>query len=243
MHVYVYDGTTEGFYSAVFDAYKDKDAYLTCDELQLSLTDKIFSVATDGQKSERVRKKLTSIDPYTEKRIQIALKSGSPEKSQTVFEFLKFFLQNGKNSLDMLSRSCVLDFELIVKKILFERERMLGFLRFSECANGILYAAYSPDNDVTEIILPHFLNRLRNERFVIHDVKRGKAALYNGATCIFIDLDKAEIELSEREIKFAELWQAYYQDVNISDRKHIGQMKRSMPVRYWKFMNEKHSAP
>ena len=76
---------------------------------------------------------------------------------------------------------------------------------------------------------------------MIHDVSRGKAALYNGKECVMTDTaDKVDIPLSDCEQHFRTLWKEYYRSVNIAARPHEKQMKGYMPVRYWKFMPEKH---
>lgn len=50
---------------------------------------------------------------------------------------------------------------------------------------------------------------------------------------------EADIYLSEQEKAFESLWKKYYKAVDIKERPHENQMKRSMPVRYWKFLPEK----
>ena len=85
----------------------------------------------------------------------------------------------------------------------------------------------------------HFASRLKNERFVIHDVKRKIAGMYNGHEWIMNYVGEAEVYLSEYERAFENLWKKYYLAVNIEERPHEKQMKRSMPVRYWKFLPQK----
>lgn len=58
-----------------------------------------------------------------------------------------------------------------------EAHRFLGWLRFSEI-QGVLYAVYEPEADLTCLIMPHFADRFRKERFVIHDLGRKKAGVY-----------------------------------------------------------------
>ena len=79
----------------------------------------------------------------------------------------------------------------------------------------------------------------KNQRFVIHDVRRKIAALYDGEQIILTSVDSAEIYLSEYEKYFEDLWKQYYKSVNIVSRPHEKQMKGYMPVRYWKFLPEK----
>ena len=138
-----------------------------------------------------------------------------------------------------LSLPEVIEFNDLVYKVTGEIHRLKGFLRFMESKSGALYAPYSPDNDITELLMPHFAERLKAEKFVIHDVKRKIAGMYDGREWIMGYAGEAEIYLSEYERAFENLWKKYYKSVNIEERPHIKQMKGYMPVRYWKYMPEK----
>ena len=51
--------------------------------------------------------------------------------------------------------------------------------------------------------------------------------------------EKATVYVTADESFFSKLWQSYYNAVTIPARKNDKQMKKSMPVRYWKFLPEK----
>ena len=108
-----------------------------------------------------------------------------------------------------------------------------------ESASGAYYAPYSPDNDITELLMPHFAERFKSEKFVIHDLKRKLAGMYDGHEWFIGYAGEAEVYLSEYEKAFETLWKKYYKAVNIKERPHEKQMKGSMPVRYWKYLPEK----
>jgi len=93
-----------------------------------------------------------------------------------------------------------------------------------------MYAPYSPDCDITDILAKHFIARLNATPFVIHDVKRSIAAVYNGRDCIIVPFSDPEIYLSEKETEIENLWKEYYKAINIASRPHERQMKNSMPV-------------
>ena len=120
----------------------------------------------------------------------------------------------------------------------YEIHRLHGFVRFLESASGALYAPLSPDNDVVDLLVPHFRSRLPEFPFVLHDVKRKKAAVYDGKNTFLAPLEQAEVVLSASEQAWQTLWQRYYKSVNIPQRERLKQMKGYMPVRYWKFMPE-----
>ncbi|MDE7083238.1 MAG: TIGR03915 family putative DNA repair protein [Clostridia bacterium] len=239
MKFFICDDTPESFFTAVFYAYSESDCFITSDkEIQLSLGSEIVQVHSDTEKCERVRRGLYRYDNGAENDILKALRSCNNRKEQICFMYIKRLLEFKKSVRNAFNLSEVVELNNILYQITEETHRFTGFLRFKENANGTLYAPYSPDNDITGLLMPHFAARL-NAPFVIHDVKRKIAGLYNGSTWIITCVGDAEICPSDSERAFESLWKKYYKAVNIKERPHEKQMKSSMPVRYWKFLPEK----
>ncbi|MGN0807135.1 MAG: TIGR03915 family putative DNA repair protein [Candidatus Coproplasma sp.] len=241
MTYYITDGTEDCFYTAVFDAYNDDECIITsyCD-VQLGLECAIKEVKTDAQKAERVRRKLNVLDGGALNDVKLLLKSCDPLKENIAFTYVKLIVKNGGAVRNMQADPRVLEATDLISKVTGETHRMKGFLRFMETTDGVLYAPYSPDNDITDMLSVHFAKRLGVQKFVIHDVKRKIAALYDGNEIVITRVENAEIYLSEYEKYFENLWRQYYKSVNILSRPHEKQMKGYMPVRYWKFLPEKH---
>ncbi|MDE6373532.1 MAG: TIGR03915 family putative DNA repair protein [Clostridia bacterium] len=240
MTYYLTDGSECGFYTAVFVAYKDKDCIITSERnIQLGLDTEAVDVECDGEKAERVIKKLRALDKGAEEDIRLVLKSDSPLKENTAFEYIKLIISGGSAVRSMLANPSVLEMMDIRTRVFGETHRLKGLLRFMENSDGVLYAPYSPDNDITDLLAVHFAARFASKRFVIHDIKRAIAALYDGNEIIMTRAEGAEISLSEYEEYFEGLWRQYYKSVNIASRPHEKQMRGSMPVRYWKFLPEK----
>lgn len=242
MKVFITDGTTEGFYTAVFYAYAENGSVITSQEnRQLSFDTEIINVVSDYEKAARVRARLDKLDRYASGDIDLALRSGDSLKEQAAFEYIRLIIQNGRAVRKMLSLPAVIELNDIIGRVTGELHKMKGFMRFMETESGALYAPYSPDNDITDLIAPHFKARLGAQKFVIHDVRRKKAALSDGKEWFMAEVGEAEIYLSEYERAFENLWKKYYASVNIKERPHEKQMKGYMPVRYWKFLPEKNS--
>lgn len=242
MKVFITDGTTEGFYTAVFYAYAEKGSVITSQEnRQLSFDTEIINVVSNYEKAARVRARLDKLDRYASGDIDLALRSGDSLKEQAAFEYIKLIIQNGRAVRKMLSLPAVIELNDIIGRVTGELHKMKGFMRFMETESGALYAPYSPDNDITDLIAPHFKARLGAQKFVIHDIRRKKAALSDGKEWFMAEVGEAEIYLSEYERAFENLWKKYYASVNIKERPHEKQMKGYMPVRYWKFLPEKNS--
>lgn len=241
MNIFITDGTLDGFFSAAFTACTDRNCIVTSQpNLQLSLDAHIIEVKADHDKCKRVRKKIDEYDSEALNDIRILLKRGSPDKEMTALNYLRLLIQEKRPIRDMLAVSAVRIAMEERRKVTLEAHRFTGFLRFMESEGGIFYAPFSPDNDILELILPHFYRRFANQPFVIHDISRRKAALcFKGKSRIVTVDDGARVLLHEDELCFQSLWQQYYRSVNIDQRPHEKQMKGYMPVRYWKYMPEK----
>ncbi len=240
MKIFITDGSPAAFFTAVFDAFREKECAITSDDkLQLSFDSEVIRVNADEEKCARVRKGISAYDRYAEEEILLALRSCDPMKEQTAFEYIRKLMLFKSPVKKRLSLPEVIEFNDLVYKVTGEIHRLKGFLRFMESKSGALYAPYSPDNDITELLMPHFAERLKAEKFVIHDVKRKIAGMYDGREWIMGYAGEAEIYLSEYERAFENLWKKYYKSVNIEERPHIKQMKGYMPVRYWKYLPEK----
>ncbi|MDE6504796.1 MAG: TIGR03915 family putative DNA repair protein [Clostridia bacterium] len=240
MKIFICDGTPDCFFTAVFYAFKEKDCVITSNsEVQLSLDSEVIRIENDTEKSERVKQGILRYDNEAVNDIMLALRSCDPLREQTALEYIRRLLQFKSPVKKAYNLPEVIDFNEIIYKITGETHRLKGLLRFMESANGAFYAPYSPDNDITELLMPHFAERFKAEKFVIHDLKRKKAGMYNGHEWIMGYAGEAEIYLSEYERAFETLWKKYYKAVNVKERPHERQMKRSMPVRYWKHLPEK----
>ncbi len=239
MHFYLFDGTAQGFYTAAFLAYADEQAFLACENTQIGLNDTTMPVTNDKDKAERVLKKLREYDRVAEAEIDAVLRSHFSDRAQRAFLYLRLLVRRRGPVRRMHAEPAVEGALDAVRKVRGETHNMTGFLRFTETAGGVMYAPCSPDNDIIEYLFPHFKARFGAQPFVIHDLRREKACLYNGKDAAVLPLGKTELVLSDDEETFKNLWRDYYAAVNIPERRRLRQMRGYMPVRYWKFLPEK----
>ncbi len=240
MKIFITDGGSYGFFTAVFNAYNESACVITSDEnVQLSFDSEVVRVEADGEKCARVQKKIEACDPAAVDDILLVLRSCDSLKEQIAFEYIKRLIEKKSPISRAFNLPEVIIFDELKNKVTNEVHKMTGFLRFMESDSGAFYAPYSPDNDITDLLMRHFAKRFMNERFVIHDVGRKIAGIYDGHEWIMSYAGEAEIYLSEYETVFQTLWKKYYKAVNIEQRPHEKQMKGYMPVRYWKFLPEK----
>ncbi|MBQ9513735.1 MAG: TIGR03915 family putative DNA repair protein [Clostridia bacterium] len=235
----------DGILSALFVAFTERiipdEITPKCQPFQLRLENEIINIGEiDKHDTDRVKNALfnyagNSIIRY----MNIVLTSDRIDIYTVVFRYAYKILQKRRDISDMLADEDVMEFRYEFNKINFEKHRIEGFLRFNETVNGVLYAPFSPDNNIIELVAPHFLSRLPRQPFIIHDVKRKRIAISDGFHLRYDITDKtAVLNLSKNEKDLLSLWKKYFKSVNVKERKNTAQQDNFMPNRYRKYMPE-----
>ena len=234
---YLFDGTKFGFLTAFLEAYFDEDAYLCSRQTQLPMS-ALKEVQTDEIRAQKAEKKLSSFDSAFCYELDRLLRSGKTDSEQIAFRYCKVLAKEKQRIRNRLANPDVFAAQQRIKSVNLEIHHMHGFIRFMECENGLLYAPFSPDNDICDLLVPHFRARLSEYVFILHDVKRKKATFCDGETFFVHPLEQADVFLSASETEWQALFKRYYQAVNIPERERLDQMRGYMPKRYWKFLPE-----
>ena len=125
------------------------------------------------------------------------------------------------------------------RKVLGENHRMTGLLRFVQLEEKIFYSEYSPDSNITCLLMEHFVDRLGDQAFIIHDVKRKLCGIYNLKEWFITDeIPCIPKEQTEKEKLFSELWKKYFITIAIKERENPRLQKQFMPRRYWSYLTE-----
>ncbi len=241
--LYIFDGTENGFLTAFLLAFTDEDAVVSSRRTQMLLGQTPVFVQTDENKAEKAKKRLCSFDKNCIRELALLLRSGEEDCEQVAFAYLRYLAQCKRPVRSDLANDAAFTADTYLRKVGLEIHRFHGFIRFIETQSGALYAPFSPDNDICDLLVPHFRARLPKFPFVLHDVKRKKAAVYDGKNVFVAPLSQAEILLSANEEGWQSLWKRYYAAVNIPSRERLKQMRGYMPARYWKFMPERQDTP
>ena len=107
--------------------------------------------------------------------------------------------------------------------------------------NNFYYAEYESTNNVILILALHFKNRLKNENFLIKDVKREIYAFYDTKEIIFLDKDdiiKLNLDLSIEEENIEKLWKTFFNTIGIKERENKKVQMNFMPKKYWDYIIE-----
>ena len=233
--IYLTEETRDGFLSAFLAAWGDEEAVLLPKDRQP--LGACVEVMPDPKRAQRALCRFRELDGGCMRELDRLLRCGE-EGLQTAFRYLLLIAKRGGPVRGMLSHPDVLKAEQALRRVAHEIDRMKGFVRFCESASGALYAPLSPDNDIIDILARHFQKRLPEYPFVLHDVKRKKAAVWDGEHLFLAPLVQAEVMLSADEDGWQTLWKTYYSAVNIPSRERLRQQRGYLPVRYRKFMTE-----
>lgn len=236
----IYDGTLEGFLTCVYECYYQKlnpDIITSKNHIQTCFDTQVKIITTEVQKAERVKKSIIKYGEYF--NIDYAFNSCSDLKDKIIFDYLKLLFKFGKEIKTMLSNLKVIAFNDVLNRVLLECHRFKGFLRFNETVDNIYYAKIEPDNNIIKFIMPHFIARYNNQKFLIHDIKRNTVGIYDtNKSIVFKNDSKLNIYFSENEEYIQQIFKNYYKTINIAERKNKKLMLNFMPKRYHKNMPE-----
>lgn len=165
--------------------------------------------------------------------------SNDENKEIIIFYFILSYLKYKKNVIYMRNLKYVSLALKIAKYVSHENHKMKGFIRFKELNNNILYAEFEPVNNVIFLLANHFKKRLKNEFWIIKDVKRNILCLYDQKNIKFLEnVTFIPNEISNDELSIESLWKNFYKTIGIKGRKNDRCRQNFMPKKYWKYIVE-----
>lgn len=247
-----YDGTFDGFLTAVFEVYSQNLKVFSFQKhglSQNSLFSQNLDVVTDEVKANRVWKSLKEkIKARSCHQLYCAFLSEEARVEMILLRFIKRALASSKNIATDYSDADVLQIAQISKMVGREKHRMEAFIRFRLTRNGIYFATCVPDFNVLPLIKKHFQSRYADQKWIIYDMKRNYGLVYDLQETQIVtmnfdesfDATKTSATLFEdAELDFQTLWKDYFKSTNIESRKNMKLHVRHVPKRYWKYLSEK----
>lgn len=243
MLYYIYDGSFFGLLTAIHEIYYRKeqpDGIILGQSSEIQLFVDHYEVVTDEVKAQKVYDSIYSKISYQAlKNTYYSYLSEHPESGIWIYEYLKLGWKIGPKIDLNLTDERVHRIHGLCKKVGLERHRMLGLVRFQLLKFNIYYAAIEPDHNIVELIAPHFAKRMADQNWLIHDIKRNMAAVYNQKEWFLTDFTlENKLELEENELFYQNLWKQYFKNIAISNRKNLKVQRAFMPQRYWKHLVE-----
>lgn len=194
---------------------------------------------------EKKEEKYKTITNYLSKNIintaYYIYLSDDENKELIIYYFIKNSLKFKNEIFFQRNLNCVNKALNLRNYVLGEAHKMKGFLRFKETKNNFLYAEMSPTNNIIEIIASHFQKRLKNNCWIIKDVKRNLLAIYDLKKISYYDekdIIKLNLENNNDEDLVEILWKKYFKTIGIKERKNEKVQMNFMPKKYWNYMLE-----
>ncbi len=239
--IYLYDNSFNGLMTCIYYGYKNyrEVRNIQPENIQIDLFSKYKYIEYEEEKFNIIMDYLVSnFKKNILKSIYNVFLSSSPKKEMTILNTIILGNKYGNRVLQVPNNNIFL-FNSIERRVLFEKHRFEGLLRFSEIQNNYLYAAFEPENNILPLLSEFFVDRLGNQNFIIHDVKRNIVSIYENEKLSFFDVESLNIEYSKEELEYQELWKVFYKNIAIKERKNLKLQMNFMPKKYWKYLTEK----
>lgn len=242
--VFIYDNTFRGLLSVIYELIT-KNIIPANIVSRDSLEPDLFTVpATIVSDRDGYLKSALLIREKVSSRVldnaAVIFLASVKNKEKIILEYVRFGLEKGKDVDRFLADTRVKAAHDVCRKVKNESYRLRGLLRFAEVDSGLLYARVSPDHFILPLLAGYFSRRLSGFSWIIHDVKRKKAAVYrSGGDWLIADVFSWEEPLySEEEEKFRDLWKKYFKVIAIKSRNNPKLQRQGMPKKYWEFLPE-----
>lgn len=246
------EDSVEGIFSAVYSVWELKYvkeevsvvAVGTDDILDMELFANYVKLQPSAEKAFKVIQAIQSryLPQLWEKLYYTACSDGT-DKADVVYHYIKLLLEKGNQIANDLSNPYVLRVMELSRAVGNESHHYLGFLRFIETPQQILLAKYNPKNNITGIIIHHFVDRLPQERFLIWDTKRNIAGIHiPGQEHVLMYLSKEQEEFLQQyqddKMQIEDLWKIFVENISIKERENKELQRNNIPLRFRGYMPE-----
>lgn len=246
---YLHDGTLEGLFSCIFEAYsrhEQPEDIVAEAEYEPRLGQSAVFVETSMERAERVRNGIEQIaGRRTLTVIARAFASDDADKGAAIYALVRQAVDSRlrrtsrRSIMDDLADPVVARVAALCKRTENEAEKLRQFARFSHLNNGVWFARCNPNASVVPFVMRHFAARFNIQPFIIYDEVHCLAGVYDGDGWYLVkDVIEQVPEAAEGDEYAQALWQRFYDAVSIESRYHPELRRNFMPMRLWKHLPE-----
>ena len=220
-------------------------------------------VTRDLEKAEKVSRSVArKISPEAYWGIYRASLSFEADRADAIYRFLIEGFRVGADVIHRLQHPAVCRVFELSRKVGNETHLFLGFTRFVQWDNGVLFSRLAPKCNVLPLVAPHFDDRMSGENWIIYDETRHKAAVHPADGRWFL-VDTVEVgweemlrqekhnspglrpagrrltsgQLNDGEV-WEQLWRTFVDGIAIEPRRNPGLQRNLLPLWYRKNMTE-----
>ena len=238
--IFAYDGSFEGFLSAVFDSFSMKTVpadIIIFDDMEPSLL-KIHYVETNAEHAKRV---LTGIEQrlgYSVlNMVEKSFLFDGEGKEIAILRFIRKAFAEGMSTGSKIGDEDVNRVYRMCVAVNNEAEHWRQFARFSD-SNGALVAVIHPKHFVLPLIKGFFCARIKNEHFMIFDSEHGAALIHTPQKTAIIPVESLDFPDPSEDNFYSNLWKSYYRHIAIASRYNPTCRRNHMPKRFWQYLPE-----
>lgn len=247
MRIYLCEDSFESIMTAVYDAWASRLGHENVrlklqGEYNLELFSEYVMVEADEEKTEKVVRTLRQ--KISEEVFEYVYKSAMSmerDKADKIYRFIVLAVHTGADIVNHLGNPAVMDIFAMFRNVSHEAHQLLGFIRFRELDNGVLFAKITPKNQVITLVAPHFEDRMPGENWVIYDEVHRLAAFHAANTHWVLTentiLDSLPVS-SDKQGDYEELWRIFFHTIGIEARKNPECQRNMLPLWYRKNMLE-----
>ncbi len=239
----VYQNSFIGLLTAIYwDFHYHADLIISEKDHQSQLLEQVQIILPDEALASKLTLRiLKKFGQETFEKIYSAYLSEQSQAPMAIKNFLAYGKEyQGAHANHMIrdyAHSSVYPLLKLARMVEREGHLMLGLIRFNQLKSGIYYAKYDSTYDVLQVLSAHFTQRLSDQSWVIHDLKRSRAAFYNLESCWISDFQGRVINNDEQD-DFCRYWQTYCQHITIESRKNLKRQQHFIPQKYWPHLPE-----
>lgn len=250
-NILICEPSPEGIFTAVYDAYEKKlnpNITKVCiDEVDnYELFSEYSYVKTDFEKAEKVDRTIEKrFDNVSYSYIWHALYSYQKEKGDAIYHTIARGLANAYKGelVNYLQDPYILAVSKMRQNVWCEAHHYMGFVRFQELQNGILFSEIEPKNEVLPILAEHFADRFPRENFVILDKRRKLYVVHEAGKGIVFYQTEEGIEVgpdmySKEEREIQDLFRIFHASIGIKERTNLKLQRQLLPLRFRETMIE-----
>ncbi|WP_298433951.1 TIGR03915 family putative DNA repair protein [Geobacter sp.] len=240
-----YDGTFDGFLTAVVTARAEgltPDGIVRTLPEQGGLFGELRRIESDPERARPFAATLRQrLSAEAWRILRYAFQADAPEVGMVLFRYLELGERVGRALDTMIAHDRVLPAWKLARAVGREAHRFKGLVRFQELEGGVWYATIEPDHRIVPLIAPHFAARFADQRWIIHDLRRAVAALFDPGrreTALLPLEVTGPLPRSANEVLFRELWQRYFERLAIAERLNPGLQRQNLPLKHRRHLPE-----
>lgn len=250
----LYDNSFYGLLTAIFTVYEQKIAnpfFCAENRYAADLISQPQTIITNSVKAERIAKAVADkISPAAFDLIFTAFLSEIPQSENYIYLYIKNGLVLGKKQAFDINRPEVNFLSNCSKAVSREKHLHLGIIRFRQLKDDSYYSAIEPQFNILPLIGNHFRLRFGNQNWIIQDLKRSTALICLQKRLSLSEVIQTDSQLNNydspdadifdgMEADYQKLWQEYFKNIVIEERKNLKLQMHFIPKKYWRHLIEK----